>query len=125
SVVDNYTISDLVGEGGNLQTLGIGGDIELTFKGSIGEDTDACDIPMKNIAFDRARGVAEQQDEALTTVCQPEKPKVAVVKAVKTTPPETKLPETGAAGAAVAFSITSVLGFATYKLKELYAYFLR
>lgn len=124
SYMRENTIGDLVGEGVQLTTLGVDASVELIFAATIGEEADACERPMKNIAYASARDVPEQKDDALTTVCQPEVPK-PVVKAVQTPPPAQKLPDTGAAGAFALFSITSVLGAATYKLKELYEYLLR
>lgn len=121
--VHDFTTSELVGDGITIDTLGVDESVEIIFSVTVGNDADACDIPMRNIAYAQAKEVPEIDDDALIKVCQPEQP--PVVKAVQTPPPARRLPDTGMAGAFVIFSITSVLGAAVYKLKELYALFLR
>lgn len=122
--VNEFMVSELVGRGILIDSLYVDDKIEIIFTVTVGDTVDACDVPFKNIAYASADDVPEEQDYALAKVCQPETP-VNVVKAVKTPPPAPKLPETGAAGVLVGFSITSFLGFAVYKLKDLYANLLR
>lgn len=117
------TISDLVGSGVELGTLPKGEVREIRFVVAVGSDVDACDVPMRNVASADADDVPEVDDDALVTVCQPEEEKPQV-KADVDKPAPTKLPETGAAGALGIFSVTSILGFAAYKLKEFYSTFL-
>lgn len=119
----DFMVNELVGDGVTLNVLEVGESVEIIFAVTVGQEADACDIPMRNIAFANAREVSEVSDDALIKVCQPEKP--PVTKAVKQAPPAQKLPETGAVGAAAAFSIMTVLGLAMHKLKEFYAFLLR
>lgn len=124
--VEGFRISDLVGKGIELSSLEKGDTVEIVFAVTIGSQVDACEESMRNVAFAKADGVPEEQDDAVARVCQPEKPKPTVkAKTVQTPPSATKLPETGAVGVFGLFSATSFLGFATYKLKEFYTYFLR
>lgn len=124
--VGEFRISDLVGKGIDLPSLEKGSSVEIIFAVIIGSQADACEVPMRNVAFAEADDVPEEQDDAVARVCQPEEPQpVTKVRAVKPPPPAQKLPDTGAAGALGVFSVASFLGFAVYKLKEFYAYFLR
>jgi hypothetical protein len=94
---------------------------------TVGADTDACEEPLRNVAFAEADNVPEEEDDAFVKVCQPEEEEEKPAPQVKAeqAPPAPQLPETGAAGALGIFSVTSFLGFATYKLKEFYSLFLR
>lgn len=124
--VNSFLISNLTGSGLVIDSLTKGGSVQIIFAVTIGSQVDACEEPMRNVAFAEADNVPEEQDDALTRVCQPQKP-APVVKAtvVKTPPPAPKLPDTGAAGVLGVFSVTTILGFVTYKFKEFYTYFLR
>jgi len=128
--VQQFMISDLVGEGIELDALEEGGKIEIFFTVTVASDAEACEEPMQNIAFAEADDVPEEDDDALVKVCQPETPivpetpKTPQVKAAQTAKPSI-LPVTGAAGIAGIFSVTSLLGVAAYKLKEFYSIFLR
>ncbi|HTE22581.1 MAG TPA: hypothetical protein VK674_06095 [Candidatus Limnocylindria bacterium] len=121
-----FQVSDLVGGGIELGSLAKGDEIEIQFTVTVGTEVDACEEPLQNVAFAQADDVPEEEDDALVKVCQPEEPEEEETPEVLgvQTPPSGKMPETGAAVAGV-FSVTSILGFAAYKLKEFYSLFLR
>ncbi|MCA9332149.1 DUF11 domain-containing protein [Candidatus Saccharibacteria bacterium] len=123
------SLSDLTGSGARLDTLSIGSSLELIFTVQVGNAVDACDTPLINIATVASEEVRETSDNALARVCAEEEPSVepVVVKPVKRPPVESSpsLPSTGVVGVAGAFSIVSVMGVITHKLKEFYKYLLR
>jgi uncharacterized repeat protein (TIGR01451 family) len=131
--IREFQVSDLVGEGIELETLAKGTLVEITFVVKVGDAVDACETPLRNVASAEADDVPEEEDDALATVCQPETPPAP------TTPeqPEEQQPQVlgeqtptiltaaGPTGILGAFSATSIIGFAAYKLKDFYLLILK
>jgi uncharacterized repeat protein (TIGR01451 family) len=134
--VAGFKISDLVGEGINVATLPKDRLLEITFVVKVGDSVDACEVPLRNVAFVEADNVPEKQGEALTKVCQPETPVAPTTpeQPQQSEQPQEQTPQVlgvqtltaaGPAGLFGAFSATSLIGFAAYKLKDFYLAFLR
>jgi len=123
--VEDYDISQLVGSGIVKKSLDPGASIEIMFSVIVGNQTDACVSPLKNIAFVSANRVPEENDFALTKVCQPSPPPLSKVEAVKPKSPTKALPSTGASSIMTIFSVASLAGMSLYSLKEFFIKFLR
>lgn len=130
------TVGDLIGNGVQVGVLPAGESVEVIFRVTIAEDTDACQTPLRNIATADSGVTPEVRDDAEVKVCQSEEQETPPAPTEPEEPEEseepegevqgaTTLPATGAAGAVGIFSVTSFLGFAAYKLKEFYSIFLR
>lgn len=129
------TISQLTSGGINLGTIAAGDSKEVQFTVTIGQNVDACETSLRNVANAKPDNLSAEENDARIKVCKPEQPvtpttpeqpQAPQVLGKQTSETPQALVETGP-GAVVgaAFTFTSALGVAAYKLKEFYVFLLR
>jgi len=122
SDVASFKISQLTGgEGVKLASLKKGATATIRFTVVVGANTEACAVPLVNKARVKTGNAGEKEAEAKAKVCkeQPVVPPPPQVQGVTT------MPDAGPAGVLGFFSISSVLGYGTYRLKEFFQALLR